>query len=118
MTTSTESIKLIQYAASNNLTEIPPEKNEWYDRVYLCWEDRKLNQNTLPIRGFYCYRFNSFTDADNSWNCYYKKQKNDRIVTMIPMCKWVPEIFDKFIINWKLKKQFWLGKNIFRRGSK
>lgn len=35
---------------------------------------------------------------------------------MIPMCKWVPEIFDKYILNWKLKNMYWLGKNSFGCG--
>jgi hypothetical protein len=26
------------------------------------------------------------------------------------MCKWVPEIFDKYILGWKLKKIYWGGQ--------
>ena len=32
---------------------------------------------------------------------------------MIPICKWVPLFLDPYIISYKLKKQFWLGKHSF-----
>jgi aminopeptidase-like protein len=86
-------------------------KGDWYDRVYLCYEETKFKApNTqLPIIGFNCYRYSSFPNADAGW-------KNDRLEykdvrqTMIPMCKWVPEIFDRYILNWKLKNMYWKGK--------
>jgi hypothetical protein len=36
---------------------------------------------------------------------------------MIPICKWVPIIFDKYILNWELKNMYWLGKHtVINRG--
>jgi hypothetical protein len=36
---------------------------------------------------------------------------------MIPMCKWVPEIFDKYILHlWKLRNMYWLGKHTLWQG--
>ena len=96
-----------------------PEDNEWYDRVYLCWEDTDFKKPTtyLPIKGFNCYRYNSFASADYGWrNCCETEQKLEIRHTMIPMCKWVPEIFDRYILNWKLRNMYWLGKNSFGRG--
>ena len=31
--------------------------------------------------------------------------------TMIPICKWIPPIFDKYILNKKLLKLYWSGKH-------
>ncbi len=101
------------------MKDIEPEKNKWYDRVYLCWEDTNFKKpNTYQaIKGFNCYRYNSFESADYGWrNCCETEQKLEVRHTMIPVCKWVPEIFDKYILNWKLRNMYWLGKNSFGHG--
>ena len=86
--------------------------NNWYDRVYLCYEkieDEKPN-TYFSIVGFNCYKFNSFENANKNFNLRSKfKRKNIRQTT-IPICKWIPNIFDKYILNYKLKKIYWLGK--------
>ena len=95
------------------------EHNEWYDRVYLCWEDTDFKNPTtyLPIKGFNCYRYNLFQNADYEWQRCHEKEDNLAVRhTMIPMCKWVPEFFDKYILNWKLRNMYWLGNNSFGRG--
>ena len=46
-----------------------------------------------------------------------KTEINDFRHTMIPICKWVPVIFDKYILNWKLKNMYWLGYHtVINRG--
>jgi hypothetical protein len=44
-----------------------------------------------------------------------KNEKKTGIIdvrhTMIPICKWVPIIFDKYILNWELKNMYWLGNH-------
>jgi hypothetical protein len=45
-----------------------------------------------------------------------KLKKLDIRHTMIPMCKWVPEIFDKYILNWKLRNMYWKGQHSFGCG--
>ena len=35
---------------------------------------------------------------------------------MVPICKWVPPIFDKYIIDWKLKNKYWLGNHTLDDG--
>jgi hypothetical protein len=114
---SKESFSLIYLTMDNNDPK-DAKVNEWYDRVYLCFEDIDNKETThLPIKGFKCYRFNSFSSADYGWKiCNNNISKLEVRHTMIPMCKWVPEIFDKFILNWKLKNIYWLGKNSFGRG--
>lgn len=104
---------------NEDMNKLYNENNEWYDRVYLCYEDTDLKPPTTygPIKGFKCYRYNSFENADYGWKSSYKKE--DKLCvrhTMIPMCKWVPEIFDKYILNWKLKNIYWLGRNSFGMG--
>ena len=92
--------------------------SNWYDRVYLCYEDVPHNQpnNSLPIKGFKCYRYNSFENADNGWDNVISLQKNDIRHTMLPICRWVPVIFDRYILNWKLKNMYWLGYHTVNRG--
>jgi hypothetical protein len=87
--------------------------SNWYDRVYLCYEDVPHNQpnNSLPIKGFKCYKYNSFENADNGWDNVISLQKNDIRHTMLPICRWVPVIFDRYILDWKLKNMYWLGKH-------
>jgi len=87
--------------------------SNWYDRVYLCYEDVPNNQpnNSLPIKGFKCYKYNSFENADNGWDNVISLQKNDIRHTILPICRWVPVIFDRYILNWKLKNMYWLGKH-------
>ena len=92
--------------------------SNWYDRVYLCYEDVPHNQpnNSLPIKGFKCYRYNSFENADNGWDNVISLQKNDIRHTILPICRWVPVIFDRYILNWKLKNMYWLGKHTIGNG--
>lgn len=93
--------------------------NNWYNRIYLCYEDVPHNQPnaSLAIEGFNCYKYNSFTNADYGWNNHIQKLNKTNIrVTMIPMCKWVPQIFDKYILNWKLRNMYWLGKHTIGQG--
>ena len=90
-----------------------PKKNDWFNRVYLCYEDiSDQNSKNLPIKGFKCYRHDNFDDANN----HLKIDNNLEIRhTMIPICKWVPEICDKFILNWKLRNMYWLDRHIIYR---
>jgi hypothetical protein len=81
----------------------------YYDRVYLCVE--KKNQDDITIKGFDCYLFTNFEEAD-----FYFNKKKDSIIrrsTMIPICKWTPQFFDPYIIDYKLKKLFWLNSYTF-----
>ena len=94
-------------------------KKNWYNRVYLCYEDTNFRPaNTYAaIKGFNCYRYDSFYNADyardNNRTELHKLQVR---YTMIPMCRWVPEIFDKYILNWKLRTLYWGGQISMVRG--
>jgi len=74
-----------------------------YDTVYLCIE--KTTDNKQIINGFNCYSFKNVTQADN----YAKKLvlSNDRRITLIPICKWIPTFFHKYILNKKLSEFYW-----------
>ena len=105
---------------SNNHLMDHNDKNKWYDRVYLCWEDTDFKPPTTykPIKGFNCYRYNSFEGADYAWDeeLKCKKDLGDVRHTMIPICKWVPERYDRFILNYKLMGMYWLGNHLTGRG--
>jgi len=104
---------------SNNHLIDHNDKNKWYDRVYLCWEDTDFKKPTtyLPIKGFKCYRYSSFENADYTWNNIRETEQNLEVRhTMIPVCKWVPTFLDKYILNWKLRNMYWLGKHTVSYG--
>lgn len=113
LTTSNEFVKeRVLVLTPNKNTE---SGNNWYNRVYLCYEDVSYKPNDiLPIKGFKCYRYNSFENADKVSNKFYKM--NNIRHTMIPICKWVPYIFDKYILNWKLRNIYWLGIHTIHQG--
>lgn len=84
----------------------------WYDRVYLCYENTRLKPpNTYaPIIGFHCYRYNSFYSADHAWATHHTDLHPLNVRhTMLSVCKWVPQMFDPFILQWKLKRIYWGG---------
>ena len=96
----------------NNVNPEEPNNNNnnkfnWSNRVYLCLEDTKINYDNSSdsINGFKCYRYNSFKNASTAWDKdltnYHKMNIRH---TIIPICKWVPRIFDRFILDRKLKK--------------
>jgi len=93
------------------------DKDNWYNRVYLCFED-KLHNSTNPINGFYCFKYYSLENANKGLELrrqiWDNKNKETNIrYTLIPICKWVPPILilDRIILNWKLKNLFWLGNH-------
>ena len=91
-------------------------EGDWYNRVYLCWEDTNFDKPVTynPIKGFNCYKYNSFTAADNAWNTSLVEHKNMKVrSTIIPVCKWIPSIFDEYVISRQLKKMYWLEKHSF-----
>jgi len=102
------------------LTEVRNKcSSNWYDRVYLCYEDvpHKQPNDSLPITGFKCFKYNSFENADAGWHKdRHEFNKMTIRVTMIPICKWVPQVFDKYILNWQLRDIYWLGKHTFGQG--
>ena len=101
--------------------EEPKKNNNWYDRVYLCLEDTDFKSPTTfgQIKGFKCYRYNSFENADEAWYKEFGRyhKMNIRHI-IIPICKWTPRILDKYILDWKLKNIYWLGKHYVGYGYK
>ena len=98
---------------SYQISELMMEKsknppNKWFDSVYLCIQN---SESSHPlIDGFKCYKFDNFNEADNYYNNNKSRiMKEDKYHrhTMIPVCKWVPYRFHKFVINYKLQNIFW-----------
>lgn len=89
--------------------------NKWFDRVYLCYEDvsnKESNSNSY-IKGFNCYRYKNFESANNAHNRYRMFNINiDIRHKMIPICKYIPEIFDRYFLDYYLINTYWLGKHI------
>lgn len=85
-----------------------PKKNKmWYNRVYLCYQGTNINYKSsfTLINGFNCFKCNSFQIDNLTFNNKFEEyQKKNVKHIIIPICKWVPEIFDRYILNWKLKK--------------
>ena len=86
-----------------------PSSPDYYNRVYLCIE--KKNPHSLHvIEGFQCYRCSNLEEANKE---KAKKQNSTTRNTLIPISKWVPLFMDPYLLDYKLKKQFWLGKHTF-----
>jgi hypothetical protein len=106
--------------ATHLLVDNNSNKNPLFNRVYLCYEDTDFYKanSSLAIKGFKCYRYNSFENADRAWNNDRKELHKLKLrVTMIPLCEWTPVILDKYILNWKLKNLYWLGKHTVNTGN-
>lgn len=101
------------------MIEISDLNKKWSDRVYLCYEDTDFKPSSPyeAIRGFNCYQYNSFENADYGWNNHREEIHKLKVRhTMISVCRWVPEMFDKYILNWKLRNMYWGGKIMLGRG--
>ncbi len=96
------------------------DDNSKYNRLYLCYENtnHKIPTTYGPIIGFNCYKYNSFENAYSGWDKDRTEipHLNTRH-TLIPICKWVPEIFDKYILDWKLKNIYWIGNHRLGKGD-
>ena len=79
--------------------------NDWFDSVYLCIQ--KSESSYPQIDGFKCYKFTNFDEADNYFNKRFTECKLTHRHTMIPVCKWVPYRFHKFVLDYKLHNLFW-----------
>jgi len=80
-----------------------PPKSDWIGLVYLCIEKKSINHQI--INGFNCYTFKDFNNADAFYNKKLINKENR--CTMIPVCKWIPMLFHKQYLNYKLKKLYW-----------
>ena len=103
-------------------SELPKKQNEpnkpkkWYDRVYLCLKYTEDNPNNSEIiEGFKCYKYFSFVDAKKDFsktNLHNNNNNNNNNNhsniehKFIPICKWVPNIMDKYVLQWKLKNNY------------
>jgi len=97
----------------------PPKKKEYYNRVYLCIE--KETQSSL-IRGFQCFSFSTFDEAEREQEKRSKNQKSGKVsanrVCFIPICRWVPFFMDRMILDYRLKSIFWMGRHTLYRKQK
>ena len=56
------------------------------------------NKN-VKINRFICYKYHNYIVAKNNID-------NTKITTIMPICKYIPNIFHKYILNYKLKKVY------------
>lgn len=62
--------------------------------IYLCVKQHYY-------QSYKCMKFEDYSQADS----YYKKNyKNNEISTLMPVCKYVPVMFHKYILEYKLSK--------------
>ena len=101
----------VEVAIINMFNKYINDPSNWYNRVYLCCENHN-SENNLAIIGFNCIKYYSLKQAEHDWK--YKISKNieysSRRHTIIPICRWTPKVFDKYILNYKLKNIYWGGE--------
>lgn len=102
----------------NKMSTLPGRNNKYYyNRVYLCYENTIIPTTFGKLWGFDCYRYNSFKNADDAWwKDRTELHKLNIRHTMIPICKWIPRILDKYILNWKLRNMYWKGEIKIQKG--
>lgn len=90
---------------------------KWFDRIFLCVENAK-STTYGPINGFDCTEFNTIRGANYAWLDMMKIDESlkERRHTLIPVCKWVPVPFHKYLINYHLKNIYWSGKHTIKVG--
>jgi hypothetical protein len=79
--------------------------NYWFDSVYLCIQNSDSSQPVID--GFKCYKFNNFDEADDYYNKRFTETNEYHRHTIVPVCKWTPFRFHKFVLNYKLQQLFW-----------
>jgi len=65
---------------------------------YLC----VMNNKNIKINTFICYKYTNYLVAKNN----VKNIDTTKITTIMPICKYVPNIFHKYILNYKLRKVY------------
>ena len=105
-------IRTIDYLFRNYIYNyVQPSSPDYFNRVYLCVEKKSPPPHSSQvIEGFQCYRCSNLKEAT--------KEKTKKTIlttrsTLIPICKWVPLFMDPYLVDYKLKKHFWLGKHTF-----
>ena len=68
-----------------------------YNCVYLC-----VNEEDV----FRCVKYNSFQEANQKCNRLYCNYNKNIITTMIPVCRFLPVYFHKYVLHYKLSKMF------------
>jgi hypothetical protein len=108
MASLTESSLIYDFnnSTNSNSNNSSPKKNTWYDRVYLCVENK---EHTQSIGKFHCYPFESYEKADEYSKIISIYQNNKIRHTMVPMCKWIPNRFHSYFLNKTLKNMYWTG---------
>ena len=90
-----------------------------YSRSYICYEDNFDNyinidfdttKTYLLVDGFRCYKYNYIDSVECVLYRTTDNRENYDRHTIITISKWIPEMCDKYILYWKLNKQFSIGK--------
>ena len=68
-----------------------------FSTVFLCVKDAKHSK-------FTCKQFESFVEADQYFNNTYKDK--DVVSTMTPVCKFIPTIAKRHVLQYKLANLF------------
>lgn len=82
-------------------TDKPKTNN--YSPIYVCVEKEKGCYDQR-INGFNCYLFDNFERATKYSNSIYDSSVR---TTLIPICKWIPLIFHRPYLNYKLYTIYW-----------
>lgn len=74
-----------------------PPNIEWFNRIYACIQNKDNEKN----EGFDCYKFKTAEEAFTFISIERLRFNNKNV--LIPMCRWTPQIFDKFLLTKKLE---------------
>jgi hypothetical protein len=72
---------------------------------YLCIFDK---EHDYINKKYNCVKFDTFTTAD--LYCSENINKYENQTTVIPVCKYIPTLFHKYILNYKIRNIFYKVK--------
>jgi hypothetical protein len=87
------------------INELKNSNNNFYNNVYLCIQNNYIGN--VAIDGFNCKKFDDFEKARDYYNNLSNDIKIKRRVCFIPVFKYAPITYNKYILKNELRENYW-----------
>ncbi len=87
------------------INELKNSNNNFYNNVYLCTQNNYIGNTAID--GFNCKKFDDFEKARDYYNNLPNDVKIKRRICFIPVFKYAPMSYDKFILINQLRENYW-----------
>jgi hypothetical protein len=89
----------------NNSKSPDDENNDSNDHncVYLCL----IHYDLIHYNQYFiCKKYDTFKKADNAYKNIYSNSNLSGFSTMVPVCRYIPTYFHRFVLHYKLSNIF------------